>query len=353
MIGTNRGDAFGWVIHNDDFSHTTTPSVSPTGMTWNLVRLVLGARALSLSRITAAIAVAEPGSFLLVIVALIGGGALAVFHFEPHRRTLALGAMAVLLTLLLSLARRDARLHRIIGVSPRLVRVVEGLLWSSPLIGVVAFHSLRDGALITSSVAAAAMLTVDTGGSGRSRGAPRIIPGIPTTLPEWTVGLRRSAPIILVALAGGIVGSGSPAIVVLALVALGLTTSAFFWAPAEGWLLIHASGEGAGRFLSRKLLTSVGLLFALVAPLVLLGALRAPQNWLVYVLALGICLHTHAAAVLVKYAAYREGQPLDVSGTVLWIMIAISILMPPVGIALLVRLHRRAAVRIADICPGS
>ena len=139
----------------------------------------------------------------------------------------------------------------------------------------------------------------------------------------------------------------------LALMVLGLTTSAYFWAPAEGWLLIHAFEEGAGRFLSRKLLASVGMLSVLVVPVVLLGALRAPQHALVYVLALGICLYAHAAAVLVKYAAYQEGQPLDAAGTALWTMIAASILMPPVGIALLVWLYRRAAARIADVCPGS
>ena len=174
-------------------------------MIWNLVWLVLGARAVSLWRITAAVAVAEPGWFLLVIVALIGGGAAAVLHLEPRRLTLALGAMAVVLTLLLSVARRDTRLHRIIGISPRLVRVVEVLLWSCPMIGVAALYSLRDSAVITSSVAAAAFFSVEAGGSSTARGAPRTIPVIPTTLPEWTVGLRRSAPLIVVALLGGIV----------------------------------------------------------------------------------------------------------------------------------------------------
>jgi hypothetical protein len=163
------------------------------------------------------------------------------------------------------------------------------------------------------------------------------------------VGLRRSAPIIVVALIAGIVRSDSPGVVVLTLLAVGLTTSAYFWAPAEGWLLINASGEGAGRFLARKLLASVALLSALVVPVVLLGALRAPELGLVYVLALGICLHTHAAAVLVKYAAYREGQPLDAAGTLIWTLTSVSILLPPVGIVLIVWLFRRAAGRIADV----
>lgn len=322
-------------------------------MAWNLIRLVLGARALSLWRVTAAIAEAEPGWFLLVIVALVGGGTAAVLQLEPRRQTLALGAMALALTLLLTVARRDTRLHHIIGISPRLVRVVEGLFWSCPLIGLAAFRSLRDATVIASGVAAAAFLSVEAGGSSTSRGARRVIPALLPSHPEWTVGLRQSGPLVVIALVGGIVGSGWPAVVVFAVVAVSLTTSAYFWMPAEGWLLIHAREQQAGRFLGRKLLASVGLLSALVVPVVLLGALRAPQYGLVYLLALAICLHTHAAAVLVKYAAYREGQPLDATGTLIWTITAAAIVVPPVGIVLLLWLYRRAAARIAQFCPCS
>ncbi|HYW31603.1 MAG TPA: hypothetical protein VE869_08860 [Gemmatimonas sp.] len=304
-------------------------------------------------RITVAVAVAEPRWFLLVIAALIGGGAAAVVHLEPRRLTFALGAMAVVVALLTSVLRRDARLHRIIGISPRLVRVVESLLWSWPFIGVAAISSLRDGAVITGSVAAVGFLSVETSANRAARRTRRALPMVPTTLPEWTVGLRRSAPIIVAAVLGGIAGSGSPGIVVLTLLTLSLTTSAYFCAPAEGWLLLHASGQRAGRFLSRKLLASVGLLSAMVVPIVLLSALRSPQFALVYLLALVICLHAHAAAVLVKYAAYRVGQPLDAIGTLLWIITDISILVPPVGIVLLVWLYRRASARLADVCPSA
>lgn len=327
--------------------------VSPIIMTWNLVRLVLRARALSLWRVIVAIAAEEPSWFFLVVGSLIGGGAWMVLHLDPRRLTPVLGAIAVMIAVLSSLVQRDARLHRILGVSPRLVRVVEGLLLSFPFIAVAAFYSLRDAAVIASSVAAVGFVAGEAKWRSTARRAPRRIPMIPTTLPEWTVGLRRSAPIIGVAMLGGMVGSGSPGAVVLALMSLTLATSAFFWEPAEGWLLIHASGEHAARFLSRKLLASVGVLSAMVAPIVVLGVLRAPQYWLVYVLALAICLHTHAAAVLVKYAAYRQGQPLDAAGTLIWLITAAAILVPPVGIMLLVWLHRRAAARLADFCVAS
>lgn len=324
--------------------------VSPVRMNCNLVRLVLGARVVSLWRVTAAIASAEPVWFALVGVVLFGGGAVAVRQLEPRQLTLVLSELAVVLTLLLSVTRRDARLLRIIGVSPWLARVVEGLLWSCPLIGLAALYSLRDSAVMVGSVAAVALITVDVRGIGTTRGVPRPIPMIPMSLPEWTVGLRQSAPLMVLALLTGIVGSGSPGVVVLAVMVLGLTTSAYFWAPAEGWILIHAAGDRAGAFLSRKLLASVGMLAALVVPIVLLGALRTPQLWLVYAVALGMCLHAHAAAVLVKYATYREGEPLEAAGTLIWMITAASILLPPVGIVLLVWLFRRAAARLADFC---
>ncbi len=177
-----------------------------------------------MARSTAAIAAAEPGWFLFVTVALIGGGAVAVLRLEPRRQIMALGAMAVALTLLLPVARRDARLHCIIGIAPQPVRVVEGLLWSSPLIGLAAMRSLRDSAVIASVVVATAFLSVGASRNTKSRVAHRVVPGIPASLPEWTVGLRRSAPILVVALAAGIVGSGTPGYVMLVLPALGLTT---------------------------------------------------------------------------------------------------------------------------------
>jgi hypothetical protein len=259
----------------------------------------------------------------------------------------------VVLTLLLTVARRDAPLHRIIGISPGPVRVIEGLIWSCPLIGLAAMRSLRDSAVIVSVVAATAYLSVAVSRSSRSRGPRRVIPGVPASVPEWTVGLRRSAPIIVAALVAGIVGSGSPGIVIVALAALSLTTSAFFWAPAEGWLLIHAREQSASRFLSHKLLVSVGMLSALVVPIALVGAVREPPYGPAYLLALAVCLHAHAAAVAVKYASYREGRPLDAVGSLVWTITAVAIVVPPIGILLLLWLYRRAASRIADYCFGS
>lgn len=325
----------------------------PASVKWNLIRLVVRARALSTSRSIAAIAATEPGWFLLVVVALFGGGIAAVLRLEPRRQTMALGATAVVLTLLLTLARRDAPLNRIIGISPGLVRVVEGLLWSAPLVGLAAMRSLRDSAVTVSVVAATAYLSVGVSWSSRSRGTRRVIPGVPASLPEWTVGLRRYSPIIVVAFVAGIVGSGSPGIVIVVLAALSLTTSAFFWAPAEGWLLIHAREQAASRFLSRKLLVSVGMLSALIVPIALVAAFREPQYWPAYLLALVISLHAHAAAVAVKYASYREGRPLDAAGSAVWTITAFAIVVPPVGILLLLWLYRRAAARIAVYCLGS
>jgi hypothetical protein len=276
-----------------------------------------------------------------------------VLRLEPRRQSMALGAMAVVLTLLLTLGRRDAPLHRIIGISPGRVRVIEGLLWSSPLIGLAAMFSLRDSAVIASVVAATAYLSVGVNQSSRSRRPRRVIPGVPASLPEWTVGLRRSAAIIVVALVAGLVGSRSPGIVIVVMAVLSLTTSAFFWAPAEGWLLIHARQQAASRFLSRKLVISVGMLSALLVPIALVGAFREPQYGPAYLLALAVCLHAHAAAVAVKYASYREGRPLDAAGSVVWTITALAIVVPPVGVLLLLWLYRRAAARIADYCLGS
>ncbi|MES2523240.1 MAG: hypothetical protein V4617_11110 [Gemmatimonadota bacterium] len=304
-------------------------------------------------RSIAAIAAAEPGWFLLVVVACIGGGIAALLGLEVRRQTMALGAMAVTLTLLLTVARRDAALQRIIGISPAPVRVIEGLLWSCPLIGLAALRSPRDSAVIAIAVAATAYLSVGVTGSSRPRKPRQVIPGVPAPLPEWTVGLRRSAPAIVIALVAGIVGSGSPGIVIAVMAVLGLTTSAFFWAPAEGWLLIHAREHAASRFLSRKLLVSVGMLSALLVPIALVGAIRQPHHGPAYLLVLAICLHAHAAAVAVKYASYREGRPLDAAGSVVWTITAVAIVVPPVGIVLLLWLYRRAAARIAGYCLGA
>lgn len=328
-------------------------SQMPASVNGNLTWLVVRARALSTSRRTAAIASAEPGWFFLVVVAVIGGGVAAALRLEPRRQTIALGAVAVALTLLLTVARRDARLLRIIGIAPMPVRVIEALLWSCPLIGLTAMRSLRDGAVIACVVTVIGFLEAGVSRISRSRGARRAVPGVPASLPEWTVGLRRSAPLLAVALVAGIVGSGSPGIVIVVLAALSLTTSAFFWGPAEGWLLIHARKQTASRFLSRKLLMSIGMLSALLVPVALIGTIRAPSYGPAYLLALVICLHAHAAAVAVKYASYREGRPLDAAGSLVWTITAIAILVPPVGILLLLWLYRRATARIAPYCLGS
>jgi hypothetical protein len=317
---------------------------------WNLLWLVVRARALSTWRSTAAIAATEPGWFLLVVLALVGGGIAAALNLEPRRQVMALGATAVVLTLLLTVARRDASLCRIIGISPGPVRVIEGLLWSFPLILVAALISLPESAAIASVVALTAYLSVGVSRSSRSQGPRRVISGVPASLPEWTVGLRRFAPIIVVAFVIGIVGSGSPGIVILVLIALTLTTSAFFWAPAEGWLLIHAREQAASRFLSRKLVLSAGMLSALVVPIALVGAFREPSYGYAYLLALAICLHAHAAAVAVKYASYQESRPLDAAGSLVWTITAVAIVVPPIGILLLLWLYRRATARIADYC---
>lgn len=322
-------------------------------MSWNLTWLVVRARAISTSRSIAAVASADPGWFLLVVVALIGSGIAAALRLEPRRQLMALGAVAVALTLLLTVARRDVSLLRIIGVSPGPVRVFEALLWSSSLIGIAAVLSPRDSAAIAGAVAATAYLSVGVHGISRPRGAQRVLPGVPAALPEWRVGLRRSTPVIVLALVAGLVGSRSPGVVIVVLAALSLTTSAFFWAPAEGWLLIHAREQTAGRFLSRKLLMSAGMLSALSVPIALIGTIRAPSFGPAYLLALVICLHAHAAAVAVKYASYREGRPLDAAGSLVWTITALAIVIPPVGILMLLWLYRRAAARIADYCLGS
>ncbi len=325
----------------------------PAPVSWNLTLLVVRARALSTSRSIGAVASAEPGWFLLVVVALIGSGIAAALRLDPRRQVAVLGALSVVLTLLLTMARRDVSLLRIIGVSPGPVRVFEALLWSSPLVGLAAVSSPRGSALIASVVAVTAYLSVGLHRISRSRGARRVIPGVPASLPEWTVGLRRSAPIIVLALVAGIVGSHSPGIVMVVLAALSLTTCAFFWAPAEGWLLIHAREQRAGRFLSRKLLMSVGMLSALLVPVALIGTIRAPSYGPAYLLSLVMCLHAHAAAVAVKYASYREGRALDAAGSLVWTITALAIVVPPVGILMLLWLYRRAAARIADYCLGA
>jgi len=325
----------------------------PAAMTAKLVRLALGARATTVWRGIIAIAAAEPGWFLVVGVTLVGGVGAAVLRLDPRRQTLALGAVALLLTLLLTVGRRDARLHRIIGISPWLARVAEALLWSSPMIGVAMLLSLRDGAVVASVVAMTAALSVDTDQSRMSRGARRTIPGIPVSLPEWTVGLRRSAPILVMSLLGGIIGSGLPGVVVLTVATIGLTTSAYFWAPAEGWLLIHVRGQSANRFLVHKLLASLGLFSALVAPILLLGTLRGPHYGFVYLLTFGVCVHALLTSVLVKYASYEAGRPLDAAGSLVWIITASAIVVPPVGAVLALWLYRRAAARIAAYCPPS
>ncbi|MBL0937649.1 MAG: hypothetical protein IBJ03_02080 [Gemmatimonadaceae bacterium] len=286
-------------------------------------------------------------------VASIGGGIVAALQLEPGRQTMALGAMAMTLTLLLTLARRDALLLRILGISPALARVIEGLLWSFPLIGLAAMLSLRNGAVIASVVAATAYLSVGLSRSSRSRSPWLVIPGIPTSLPEWMVGLRRSVPLIAVALLVGLVGSGSPGIVIAVLAVLTLTTSTFFWAPAEGWLLIHVREQTASRFLSSKIVLSIGMLSALLVPIALLGALREPSYGGAYLLLLIICFHAHAAAVVAKYASYQEGRSLDAAGTLVWVITAIGIVVPPISILLLLWLYRRAVTRIAGYCVGS
>lgn len=322
-------------------------------MSLALVRLAVRARALSTARSTAAIAAAEPGWFLLVTCALIGGSVVAAQRLEPQRQLIALGVVAVVLTLALSTARRDATLHRVLGVAPGMVRVVEALLWSSPLIGLAALLSVRGSAVMASAVVATAALSVGVRARSRSRAPRRVLLRLAASLPEWTVGLRQSAPVLVVALLAGLAGSGAPGIVILAMAVVSLVTSAFFWTPAEGWLLIHARDQTASRFLAGKLARSVGLLSVLLVPLVLLGLLREPSAWRAYLLALATGLHAHAAAVAVKYASYREGRSLDAAGSLLWTISALAIVVPPIGLLLLAWLYRRGVARIADYCPGS
>ena len=311
--------------------------------------MLVAARATSIRRSVVAIVRAEPVWAGSIGAGLLVGGALLLRDPGAHRGAPVV-ALAAGLAQLLSQGRSDARLIRLLGVAPRLVRVVEALLWTSPILAAAALVAPRTALAASVAVAVTASLGLGARREVSRRTVRWTLPSIPRIVPEWTAGVRRTVVPLGALIGVGIIGSGSPGVVVAATVAVALVTCVFFWGPAEGWLLLNGSGWSAGRVLRRKILASAGLLCALLAPVILTAAIRRPELITLYCLVLVGCVHAHAAAIAAKYAGYTEGQPLHAAGTLVWLFTTASLLVPPIGLALLAWLYRRAVGRITPFC---
>lgn len=258
--------------------------------------------------------------------------------------------LAIGVTLLACRGHADVRLIQVLGVRPLAVRVGESLLWTLPVLGAATAVSPRMGLGTL-----AAVVVVASVARGRRRDAERrtarwTFRFIPTVLPEWIAGLRRASIPFAGLVAVGVTGSGAPGVVTVASAGITLLVSTFFWGPAEGWLLLHGSGRAAGQLLRQKILTSSALLCAVLGPILSLAVLRRPELVILYCVVLTICVHAHATAVTVKYAAYVEGRPLHAAANLAWFVTAAAVVVPPVAMLLVGSLYYRGVRRMEAFC---
>ena len=254
-------------------------------------------------------------------------------------------ACSVAVLLSLHTARRDERFLRIAGVAHRRLFAAEYLLlclpFSVPLVFSAEPHLAAagpGGALLLSLVPAGLVPSFVTQRSQRR--SPLSLP-LPDTAFEWLAGIRKSAIwLFLLYLAAALLSQNFEALMaVLVFVAL---TPVAFYQDGEQSTLVEVFALSSRAFLRHKIGRSVLLLWAMAAPVAVLSALRHPALWYVPLAILVPASFVLAAAVLVKYAFYREGERAGIMSPLAIGAVTASLVLPPVAALLLHRLWKQS-----------
>jgi hypothetical protein len=270
---------------------------------------------------------------LLLLLAAVGAGTFAAFAWAVRSRTLPpvpllpvlwAGLMGSLL--LFHVTRPDWHLLRMLGGRRRWVYALEYAVALMPCLafGVVAF---RPGLTLGLVLEIAALSLVDynlranrhfaglAGWLGRQRepgaaGTAWRLPWLPVEAFEWRSGLRRIGPLLAAGYGAGLVFSGHPAAVPVAVFGLGLATTSFYL-DCESRDVLHLFALRHPHFLAGKLRNQYLLCWGGCLPLVVLHAVRHPDALLLLGYAVLTSSVSQALAVVLKYARYAPGRNLS------------------------------------------
>lgn len=270
---------------------------------------------------------------LLLLLGATGVAAFGAFSWAVRVRglpevPLLNGLWAGLMGSLLSfhLTRPDGRLLRMLGGRRRRVYALEYTVALLPCLafGLVAY---RPGLTLALVAEIAALSLVDYNlranrlygkvsgwlGGEREPEAARTalpLPGLLAEAFEWRSGLRRTAPLLAVLYGAGLVFSGHPAAVPIALFGLSLATASFYL-DCESRDGLHLFALRHPRFLAGKLRNQYLLCWGGCLPLVILHAVRHPDALLLLGYAGLTGSVSQALGIVLKYARYAPGRNLN------------------------------------------
>jgi hypothetical protein len=136
------------------------------------------------------------------------------------------------------------------------------------------------------------------------------LPWLPAEAFEWRSGVRRLGPVLAAGYGAGLVFSGHPASVPVALFGLSLATAGFYF-DCESRDVLQLFALRHPRFLAGKLRNQYLLCWGGCLPLVVLHAFRHPGTLYLLGYAVLISSVAQALAVVLKYARYAPGRNLN------------------------------------------
>lgn len=306
-------------------------------------------RARGTGRTVRSIARAEPLWLVAVVGVVVGGAVFAAPRILHPSRPWLPAAVVVLLAGLLERTRTDDRLVALLGGRPAVVRFVDAMLWLAPLLVLLAVAMPASAPLAILGIAAVALLPAWRAPRSRGASRPRRAHARLVSLDalEWIAGLRRTPLPLAAGTVAGIFAPADPLLVAAAMLVATLSATSFHWAPSAGWLLIHVAGRGPRAWLWRKVAVSCALLGLALGAVAASAALRAPSLAPVFLGLALLCLVAHAGGILSRWAEYAEGAPLSAGGMLTWLVTVAALALPPVAVALMYYLERRAVARLA------
>lgn len=276
---------------------------------------------------------------LLLLLAAVGLGTFGAFAWAVRSRTLPprpelsllwAGGMAWLL--FFHVTRPDWHLLRMLGRRRRWVYAVEYGVALLPCLawGLVAF---RPGLTLGLALEIAGLSLLDYNlrtnrhyanlagwlGGPREPGAAGTawrFSWLPVEAFEWRSGLRRTGLLLAAGYGTGLVCSGYPAAVPVAVFALSLATAGFYF-DCEPRDALHLFALRHPRFLAGKLRNQYLLCWGGCLPLLLLHAVRHPDALHLLAYAVLTASVSQALAVVLKYARYTPGRNLNHNAYVL------------------------------------
>jgi hypothetical protein len=270
---------------------------------------------------------------LLLLLGAVGIGTFAAFSWAVRSRAFpAVPLLPVVWAALMGsvlvfhVTRPDWHLLRMLGGRRRWVYALEYAVALLPFLafGLVAF---RPGLTLGLALEIAVLPLVDYnlrtnrrfaglfGGPGGSpepgaAGTAWRLSWLPAEAFEWRSGLRRLGPLLAAGYGAGLVFSGHPAAVPVALFGLSLATAGFYF-DCEPRDAVQLFAVRHPRFLAGKLRNQYLLCWGGGLPLVALHAVRHPGTFSLLGYVVLISSVAQALAVVLKYARYAPGRNLN------------------------------------------